>query len=68
MGGKFGEGRVIAQKPLDNAFPEISGLAGGYMIVEGESLESAIEVAERCPGLVGPGCGHPPELEGQPLS
>ena len=32
-------------------------LVGGYMIVEANDLDGAIEVASACPGLVRPGSG-----------
>ena len=41
----------------DGPFVEVKELVGGYMIVSGESLEEAIEVARGCPGLVRPGSG-----------
>ena len=39
------------------AVVEVKELVGGYMIVSGETLEEAIEVARQCPGVVRPGSG-----------
>ena len=55
MGGRLGEGKVVAV--ADGPFTEVKELVGGYMIVEADSLEQAIEVASGCPGLVRPGSG-----------
>lgn len=55
MGGRLGDGKVVAV--ADGPFPEVKELVGGYMIVEADSLEQAIEVASGCPGLVRPGSG-----------
>lgn len=58
MGGKLGEGRLVAtHKPADGPFIEVKELVGGYMIVSAASLTEAAEVASACPGLVGPGSG-----------
>ena len=58
MGGKLGDGKLVAgEAATDGPFVEVKELVGGYMIVSGESLEEAIEVARECPGLVRPGSG-----------
>lgn len=58
MGGKLGAGKLVtAQEATDGPFVEVKELIGGYMIVSGETLEEAIEVARECPGLVRPGSG-----------
>ena len=58
MGGKLGEGRLVSAEPApDGPYVEVKELVGGYMIVEAETLEGAIEVAQACPGLVRPGSG-----------
>ena len=57
MGGKLGDGRVVTMDKIDGPFIEVKELAGGYMIVEAESLDAAIVVARECPGLVRPGSG-----------
>ncbi len=52
MGGKLGEGSVVtSQGPTDGPFVEAKEIAGGFMIVEAESLEKAIEVAQESPGV-----------------
>lgn len=57
MGGRLGQGRVALDHAPDGPFIEIKELVGGYMIVSAESLDEAVHVARRCPGLVGPGSG-----------
>lgn len=58
LGGRLGSGRVVAaDEARDGPFVEVKELVGGYMIVEADSLEAAIEVARGCPGLVRPGSG-----------
>ncbi|MEM6955033.1 MAG: YciI family protein [Myxococcota bacterium] len=57
LGGRLGEGRLETSGPIDGPFVEVKELAGGYMIVEAESLEQAAAVARGCPGLVRPGSG-----------
>jgi len=53
LGGKLGEGRLVTEEPItDGPFVEIKELVGGYMIVEADDLDGAIEVARGCPGLV----------------
>jgi len=55
LGGKVGDGTVVAT--TDGPFVEVKELVGGYMVVEADTLEGAIEVASACPGLVRPGSG-----------
>ena len=58
LGGRLGEGRLVTvDEPTDGPFVEVKELVGGYMIVQADSLEKAIEVASACPGLVRPGSG-----------
>jgi hypothetical protein len=58
MGGKLGSGKLVTSEPApDGPFVEVKELVGGYMIVEADSLDAAIEVASGCPGLVRPGSG-----------
>ncbi len=53
LGGKLGDGRLVTEEPITDApFVEVKELVGGYMIVEADDLEGAIEVARGCPGLV----------------
>ena len=57
-GGRLGDGRLVhVQDAKDGPFVEVKELVGGYMIVEAETMEGAIEVASACPGLVRPGSG-----------
>lgn len=58
MGGKLGDGRLVTvDEAKDGPFVEVKELVGGYMIVEADTIEGAIEVAQACPGLVRPGSG-----------
>ena len=57
MGGKLGKGKLVTVENADGPFVEIKELVGGYMIVEADDLDGAIEVAKGCPGLVSPGSG-----------
>lgn len=58
MGGRVGAGQLVTEAvPADGPFVEVKELIGGYMIVEADTLEGAIEVARGCPGLVGPRSG-----------
>ena len=57
LGGRLGEGRLVTDGTSDGPFVEVKELAGGYMIVQAETLDEAIEVARACPGLVRPGSG-----------
>ena len=58
MGGKLGSGKLVTHAgQTDGPFVEVKELVGGYMIVEHETLEGAIEVARGCPGVVSPGSG-----------
>lgn len=57
-GGRLGTGSLVsAARPVDGPFVEVNELVGGYMIVQADTLDSAIEVARACPGLVRPGSG-----------
>ncbi|MEL6108940.1 MAG: YciI family protein [Planctomycetota bacterium] len=56
MGGKLGDGSVVtADGKSDGPFAEAKEIAGGYMIVEAESLVEAITVAQESPGTMMPG-------------
>ena len=56
MGGKLsGESSVVSQsKVTDGPFVEVKEIVGGYMIVEAESMEKAIEVIQESPGVGSP--------------
>ncbi len=58
MGGKLGDGSLLtADGQTDGPFVEVKELVGGYMIIQADTLEGAIEVAGGMPGLVRPGSG-----------
>lgn len=51
MGGKLGGGSVVtSETATDGPFVEAKEIVGGFMIIEAESLEEAIEVARESPG------------------
>jgi len=54
MGGRRkGGGKVLTASGVkDGPFVELKEIVGGYMIVEAESYERALEIAAGCPGLV----------------
>lgn len=52
MGGQLGEGKVVRSDGVsDGPFSEVSEIAGGFMVVEAETLEEAVTVAEESPGV-----------------
>ncbi len=57
MGGKLTRtGAVVsAEGRVDGPFVEAKEVVGGFMIVEAESLEEALEVARESPGVAMPG-------------
>lgn len=56
MGGKLAEGVVVtSDNTTDGPFVETKEIAGGYMIVQANSLEEAAEVARQSPGVTMPG-------------
>ena len=56
MGGKLGDGKVVtSEAATDGPFVEVKEIIGGFMIVEAESIEEAVEVAQESPGVVMPG-------------
>ena len=56
LGGRLGGGSVVSSEgATDGPFVEAKEVIGGYMIVEAETLEEAIEVARQSPGVVSPG-------------
>lgn len=58
LGGKVGGGTLVTAETTTDTNPvEVRTLIGGYMIVSGDSLDAAVEVAKACPGLVRPGSG-----------
>ena len=56
MGGKLGGGKVVTSEgATDGPFVEAKEVVGGFMIVEAESIEEAVEVAGGIPGVSMPG-------------
>ena len=56
MGGKLGGGSVVSpETTTDGPFVEAKEVVGGFMIVEADSMEEAIEVARESPGVAMPG-------------
>ncbi|MEM1068255.1 MAG: YciI family protein [Planctomycetota bacterium] len=56
MGGKLGEGSVVTSEgKTDGPFTEVKEIAGGFMIVEAESLKEAETIARESPGTMMPG-------------
>ncbi len=52
MGGRLGAGAVVtSDSTIDGPFAECKEIVGGYMIVETETLEQALEVARQSPGV-----------------
>ncbi len=56
MGGKLSEaGSVVSQaKTVDGPFVEVKEIIGGFMIIEAETMEKAIEVVKESPGVGSP--------------
>ncbi len=58
LGGRLGPSRLATPEPApDGPLIEVKELVGGYMIVSAASLDDALEIARKCPGLVRPGSG-----------
>ena len=56
MGGKLGNGKVVtASGASDGPFVEVKEIVGGFMIIEADSIELAVKVAQESPGVMGPG-------------
>ena len=56
MGGKLGAGKVVTSEgATDGPFVEAKEVVGGFMIVEAESMDEAVEVARESPGVAMPG-------------
>ncbi len=57
MGGalKAGGKVVTADSDRDGPFVESKELIGGFMIIEAESWESAMQICKESPGVMGPG-------------
>ena len=57
MGGRLGAGGhvVSATGVTDGPFAETKEMLGGFMIVEADSIELALQVVRESPGVMGPG-------------
>ena len=58
LGGKLGGGKVVSSEgtaDVDGPMVETKELIGGFMIIQADSLDEAIQVARECPGVVMPG-------------
>ena len=57
MGGKLNAGGKVATAAgaTDGPFVEAKEVVGGYMVVEADSFEHALEIAREGPGMVTPG-------------
>jgi len=52
MGGKLGDGKVISgSNIIDGPFAEVKEIIGGYMLINANSLDEAVEVARECPPI-----------------
>ncbi len=57
LGGRLkGPGKILrTEGATDGPFIESKEVIGGYMIVEAETIEEAMEITRACPGVVSPG-------------
>ena len=56
LGGKLGDGKVVSSSGAkDGPFAEAKEIIGGFMIIEADSIDQAVEVAQECPGVTMPG-------------
>lgn len=56
MGGMLGSGKVVtSDSATDGPFAESKEIAGGFMIIEAENFEEAIQVVQESPGVMMPG-------------
>lgn len=56
MGGMLGGGQVVtSESATDGPFVEVKEIAGGYMIVQADTIEEAVQVARESPGVMAPG-------------
>jgi hypothetical protein len=55
LGGRLGQGKVVTTEgATDGPFAEVKEVVGGFMIIEADSLDEAVQVARECPGVVSP--------------
>lgn len=51
MGGKLADGKVVtSETATDGPFVEAKEIVGGFMIIQAESIEEAVKVAQESPG------------------
>lgn len=57
MGGRLSSGGKVVTEAgvMDGPLMETKEVIGGYMLVQAESYERAVEVARECPGVIRPG-------------
>lgn len=56
MGGKLGGGKVVSSdSATDGPFVEVKEVVGGFMIIQADTIEEAVEVAQQSPGVWSPG-------------
>ena len=56
MGGKLADGKVVTSEgATDGPFIESKEIVGGFMIVEADSIDEAVKVAQESPGTAMPG-------------
>lgn len=56
MGGRLAGGKVVSSEgSSDGPFVEVKEIVGGFMIIEAESIEEAVQVAQESPGTSAPG-------------
>lgn len=56
MGGKLGGGQVVtSESATGGPFIEAKEIIGGYMILQAESIDEAVTVAQQSPGAIMPG-------------
>lgn len=50
MGGKLGEGKVVNNNGvIDGPFVEVKEIIGGYMLIQANNIDEAVQVARECP-------------------
>lgn len=57
-GGPLGAGSIVVPDGTsESSVDPVAGSAGGYMIIDADDLDQAVDIARACPGLVRPGSG-----------
>lgn len=56
MGGRLAGGKVVSSEGAsDGPFVEVKEIVGGFMIIEADSMDEAVQVAQESPGTASPG-------------